>query len=109
MCLENLKKFIIEKLNELKIENIEVIDVSKKTSLTKYMIICTAIGDRHVDSTAENLRTSLKEKFNIICKRPEGKTTGWILLDLGDIFVNIFTEENRNKYKLEELWTKEIK
>ena len=109
MNLNELKDFILKKLDENKIEDITVIDVEKKTSLTKLMIIGTGTSDRHIDAVADNIRTAIKEEFNFTSKRPEGKSTGWILLDLVDIFVNLFTKEIRNEYKLENLWLKEIK
>lgn len=109
MNFEELKDFLLKKLDESKIEDIQVIDVSKKTSLTKLMIIGTGTSDRHIDSVAENIRKYLKEEFNYVAKKPEGKSTGWILLDLIDIFVNLFTEDVRKEYRLEDLWTKELK
>ena len=98
-----------EELDNSKITDLQILDVSTKTSLTHYIFIGTANSNRQVDSTVDNLRTKLKEEFNIIPKKAEGKSTGWVLLDLGDIFVNIFTPEAREEYKLEDLWTKEIK
>ncbi|MBR2141378.1 MAG: ribosome silencing factor [Rickettsiales bacterium] len=109
MDLEKLKKFIIEFLDNSKISDITTIDVSKKTTITKLMIIGTATSTKHADSTIHNLRSKLKETFETIPNKAEGKSSGWVLLDLNDIFVNIFTEEARQEYKLEELWTKEIK
>jgi len=36
----------------------------------------------------------------------EGKPgEGWILLDVGDIIVHLFSPEQRNYYKLEDLWS----
>ena len=107
--ITELKTFIETELENSKITDLQTLDVSKKTSLTQYIIIGTANSNRQVDSTVDNLRTKLKEEFNIIPKKAEGKSTGWVLLDLGDIFVNIFTLEAREEYKLEDLWTKEIK
>lgn len=101
--------FIVNELDKSKIENIKVINVEEKTSLTRYMIIGTGTSDRHIDSVAENIRKVIKEKYNIITKKAEGKATGWVLIDLYDIFVNLFTQESRDEYKLENLWEKEIK
>ncbi len=101
--------FIVKELDKAKIEDIKVINVEKKTSLTKYMIIGTGTSDKHIDSVAENIRKIVKETYNKITKKAEGKATGWVLLDLGDIFVNLFTQEVRNEYNLESLWEKEIK
>jgi ribosome-associated protein len=30
---------------------------------------------------------------------------GWILIDAGDIIIHIFSPEQRNYYKLEDLWS----
>lgn len=109
MNIAELKTFIETELENSKITDLQMLDVSNKTSLTQYIFIGTANSNRQTDSTIDNLRTKLKEKFNIVPKKAEGKSTGWVLLDLGDIFVNIFTPEARKEYKLEDLWTKEIK
>lgn len=104
--LEEFKQFILEKLDKSKIENIDVINVEEKTSLMKYLIIGTGIGERHIESTADNLREDIKQEFNFIPKPPQGKSSGWVVMDLNDIFVNLFTTEERERYNLEDLWKK---
>jgi ribosome-associated protein len=38
--------------------------------------------------------------------RTEGEPReGWMLIDIGDIIVHIFSPEQRNYYKLEDLWS----
>ena len=38
--------------------------------------------------------------------RTEGEPReGWILIDAGDIIVHLFSPEQRNYYKLEDLWS----
>jgi len=34
----------------------------------------------------------------------EGKSTGWILLDYGDVVVHVLNEQSREFYDLERLW-----
>ena len=100
-----LKSILLDKLSEYKIEDLEAIDVSKKTSVANIIILGTGRSEKHIDSTMNNLRTDLKS-LNIISniKQSEGKSTNWMVLDLGNIIVHLFTNESRNTYKLEELW-----
>ena len=45
------------------------------------------------------------EKEEIFPKNIEGKrSSGWILMDYGDVVVNIMTAEMREKYDLEKIW-----
>ncbi len=38
--------------------------------------------------------------------RSEGEPSeGWVLIDAGDIIVHLFSPEQRNYYKLEDLWS----
>ena len=30
--------------------------------------------------------------------------TGWVLLDYGDVIVNVFTAEQRDHYQIEKVW-----
>ena len=59
---------------------------------------------RHAISISEKLVDCLKEnKFNIL--GVEGEIdSGWILVDCGDIVINIMRKEQREFYDLEGLW-----
>jgi hypothetical protein len=44
-------------------------------------------------------------KLEIFPKGIEGKNgTGWVLLDFGDVIVNVFDREMREKYSIEKVW-----
>ena len=50
----------------------------------------------------------LKDKLSendIFAKNTEGeKSSGWILIDFGDLVVNILTKEMRQRYNIEKVW-----
>ncbi len=57
-----------------------------------------------LDALAKTIRDEVKKNYNIL-SQPEGKSeNGWILLDLGDVIVHLFSPEKRDYYRLEELW-----
>ena len=91
-------------LRESKAENILIFDVSKISSFTDAIIIATANSNRHAISVSEKLVESLKDnKINIIGVEGESES-GWILVDCGNVVINIMKAEQRDFYDLEGLW-----
>ena len=106
MSIKSLLEQIIHELEEAQASQIEVIDVSDKTSVTSYMVICTGRSTRHVKSTAEIVVEKLKHVgFQPLSK--SGFDSGeWALIDYNDIIVHIMHPDHRAYYNLEELWKK---
>ena len=93
-------------LESKKAKDIKKIDIKNKTTIADYFIIASGTSTTHVKSLADNLEEELK-KNNVYPKKIEGYDTGsWILLDYDNIIVHIFTESERQKYSLEDLWDK---
>ncbi|QLF94240.1 ribosome silencing factor [Pseudomonas sp. ABC1] len=101
---EALVKVAVEALEELKGQDIVIIDVQGKTSVTDFMVIASGTSSRHVKSMADNVLEKVKEQG----VRPigsEGLDGGeWALLDLGDVVVHVMQVPTRQFYDLERLW-----
>lgn len=101
---QNLAEFLAETLEGLKAQDIQVIDVRGKSSITDTMIVCTGTSSRHVASTAQNLMTECK-KAGVEVFAEEGKAVAdWIVVDFGQAIVHILQQESRELYQLEKLW-----
>lgn len=94
---------IIKLLEDKKAINLTSIDVKEKTTLADYFIITSGTSTTHIRALADNVETELK-KEQIYPNKIEGYNTEWILMDYGDIVVHIFTERERQNYKIEELY-----
>ena len=99
-----LSKLCSNSLRESKAENILFLDVKSISSFTDEIIIATANSNRHATSVSENLVSYLK-KNNINIIGIEGKVdSGWMLVDCGDVVINIMKQDQRDFYDLEGLW-----
>ena len=106
--METLKKSTISILEDNKAENIALIDMKGKSSVTDLMFIVSGRSTRHVKSIADNLITKLK-KNKIKPIGVEGfSSSEWILLDYGDLLVHVMHPETREFYSLEKLWDENI-
>lgn len=106
MQTEELVKVVTGELDLRKGENIIVIDVKGRTSVTDYMILATATSERHARSLSGYVAEKIKES-GIRPLGVEGEQGGsdWVLLDLDDIIVHVMTAQARDLYQLEKLWS----
>ena len=89
--------------DEMKAERIEVLDVHSKTVMADYLVICSGTSDLHVRSIADRIAEKMREE-KIRARSIEGKESGWVLLDFGDVVCHVMREEQRQFYDLESLW-----
>ncbi len=100
--MEELKQ-VVKQLDEKQAEDIKIIDVKNVNPMVDYFVICTGKNERHMKSLAVEMRKLGLDNHRF--KRIEGENSGvWVLADLGNIVVHVFTEEGRNLYSLEQLW-----
>jgi ribosome-associated protein len=104
MQVEELRDLVMKVLNDMKAQNIKVLDVRGQTSITDIMIIASGTSSRHVKSIAEAVAFQAKEAG----ERPlgsEGLEQGeWALLDLNGVVLHVMQPKVRDFYQLERLW-----
>lgn len=99
-----MKEAVVNAIEDIKGFDITVLDVAKLTSMTNYMIICSANSSRQTKAIADNIYVELKAKgYNP--RGLEGEKEGeWVLVDLGEVIVHIMIPTTRAYYNLEQLW-----
>ena len=105
MRLNKLQKAAVAALEEIKGQDILVLDVRKLTSMCDSMIIASAQSTRQVKALADNVRDRLREAGASIIGVEGEQSSEWVLVDCGDIVVHVMQPAVRAHYKLEELWT----
>ena len=107
MTIDELKQLAMDALEDLKAEDITVLDVKDKTTVTDWVYVATGSSSRHVKSIANSVVVAAKQ-----ADRPplgvEGEVEGeWVLVDLGDVIVHVMQRQVREFYDLESLWSVE--
>jgi ribosome-associated protein len=104
MELEQFKALVIEKLEDMKAQDIKVIDVRGRSPVTEMLIIASGNSTRHVKSLAESVALAAKEA-GIPPLGIEGQQDAeWVLVDLNDIILHVMLPATRDFYNLEKLW-----
>ena len=104
MNTNELNKFVVHQLEEMKADDIVVIDVSNKTTVADFFTFACGTSRRHTQAIATRIVDRVKEQ-GIKPLGVEGYEIGdWILIDLNDVVLHIMLEETRKFYDLESLW-----
>lgn len=105
LTTEQLKDLALAALDDLKAQDVQVLDVRGMTSITDVMIIASGTSDRHIKALADNVVEAAKQQ-GIQPLGVEGETSReWVLVDLGDVIVHVMHPQTRAFYNLEKLWT----
>lgn len=100
---------IVEALEGKKARATQVISVEELTSLADYFVICSGTSNTHMKTLVDEVQEKMKEKGQLH-KRLEGYNSAkWILLDYGDVVVHVMSEDDRDFYNLERLWTEGVR
>lgn len=104
MNIEAKTQLIVHALEDIKAQDVAVLDTSKLTSLFERMVIASGASNRQTRALADNVRVKMKEAGEYV-GNTEGEDSGeWVLLDLGEVIVHVMLPATRAHYNLEELW-----
>lgn len=80
-------------------------DIQDIATFTDYFILCSGSSERMIESLADAVLENVKKEFQMIGRKEGYAQGGWVLVDLGDVIVHLFSPEQREYYRLEELWS----
>ncbi len=101
-----LARSIVNTLEDKKGENIILMDIRELAAFADYFVICSGTSDRMLQALADAVREHVHQAYGL-ATRTEGRAQdGWMLVDLGDVIVHLFSPDRRNYYRLEELWSR---
>lgn len=92
-------------LSDKKGKDIKVLKTEKLTSLCDYFVICTGTSSTHIKSLTDEIDRAMTEAGEPPLRREGYRSGNWVLLDFGCVVAHVFTEDARDFYKLERLWS----
>ena len=102
--MSELLNLICHTLDEKQAENIVSIDMRTVNPYSDYYVVCTSKNVRHALSLSQFCEEEAEKNGYSVRIREGEKESTWILLDLHEVVIHIFTQEARDFYRLERLW-----
>ena len=81
-----------------------LLDLRELTLIADYFLICHGNSDVHVRAIADAVAEGMAERGETRLRVEGREDARWVLLDLGDLVVHIFSQADREYYDLERLW-----
>lgn len=96
---------IAELADDLKAQDILLLNVADAVGYADYFVLATGNTDRQTKAIHDTVLKGIKDEERIIPKRVEGVTEAtWILMDYLDVVLHVFTPDAREFYRLERLY-----
>lgn len=85
--------------------NTVVLDIRELSTIADFFVICSGENERQLRAIAGDVRDGMAKAGFRPRLGDEGSTSsGWLLLDYGDVIVHVLDADQRSFYRLEELW-----
>ena len=98
-----LSREIVKVLIEKKAIDVKLFDVKEGTGITDFYINATARSLTHVASLADDVCELISNRGRNELRMEGKRGNGWILVDYGDVIINIFDKESRTFYNFDRL------
>ncbi|MCI8690107.1 MAG: ribosome silencing factor [Oscillibacter sp.] len=87
-------------------KEISAIEITDLTTLADYFVIATGSSNTQINALCDAVEKEMKEQGGEVPLHREGHRDGtWVLLDYGCVAVHVFSQEAREFYSLERLWS----
>ena len=86
--------------------DVRVLDLRAVTPVFDYFVVATGTSRRQIHAMADGIEKVMKREWHDRKRGSEGYEEGrWIVLDYGDVVVQLFDAEARQYWDIEQLWS----
>ena len=104
MKLPELKSICLNTLDDMKAKEILSLDIKDISNFADWFIIATASSSRNAKAISNKIIEEVKlNKLHVIGVEGQ-EDSEWVLIDCGDVVINVIQQEAREFYDLESLW-----
>lgn len=101
----DLAKRVVELAEDKQASDIVLLDIRPISIVADYFVICSGASERQLGAITRDITETIKREARLTPLHAEGdSSSGWVLLDYGDVVVHVFSPAEREYYQLEELW-----
>lgn len=102
---QDLARRIVEIASDKLATDIALLDIRPISTFADYFVVASTASERQMQAVVRDLEQTLRNDDGVRPRKVEGQSSsGWVVMDYGDVVVHLFSVEQRGFYRLEELW-----
>ena len=82
-----------------------MLDIRQLAGFADYFVVMSAESRRQLEALQEDLVKVLKDSGAPLHHKEGTAQAGWVLLDYSDVVIHLFGAEERDYYRLDQLWS----
>lgn len=94
----------VKALDEKKAGSIRIIELGSASSVADYFVLATGTSDPHLRALRIELDRALESAGSRVRGVEAQRESGWTVVDAFDIVFHLFRPDQRQAFRLEELW-----
>jgi ribosome-associated protein len=102
--LEALLANAVRALDDKKAGDLKILHVGQLSSITDYLILASGNSEPHLKALLNAVSRELKDMHVSVIGSDAGQGSGWAVIDAFDVMIHLFLPDQRDFYKLDQLW-----
>ena len=101
---EALARLAVDVASDKLASDIQLLDIRKVSSFADFFVILTVESARQMNALVEALEEAIEGEGAYRIRREGTASSGWVVIDFGDLVVHLFGVEEREYYGLAQAW-----
>ncbi len=101
---ETLARLAVDVASDKQASDIQMLDIRQVSSFADFFVVLTVDSARQMNAVVEHLEEALEGAGAERLRREGTSSSGWVVVDFGDLVVHLFGAEEREYYALADAW-----
>ncbi|MDR1568737.1 MAG: ribosome silencing factor [Streptococcaceae bacterium] len=105
MTSKEILKIVVSAADSKRAVDTVALDLTNISPVADYFVITEAGNERQLSAIVDEIIDKIEENGGRVARVEGREGKSWILVDLIDVVVHVFTSSEREHYNIEKLWS----
>jgi|APCry1669188910_1035180.scaffolds.fasta_scaffold22624_3 ribosome-associated protein len=102
----SLARRIVDLAEDKQAHDIALLDIHTQSTIADFFVICSGDNERQLRAIVDHIDGQVQKQYGLNPRIEGSSDSGWIVIDYADVVVHVFSNAQRDYYRLDRLWSK---